>query len=39
MNLITLVRSRYRPDDGGKKRLRNVGQFLLDYTVQHPRRQ
>jgi hypothetical protein len=29
----------HRPDEGGSKRLRNVGQFLPDYTVQHPRRQ
>jgi hypothetical protein len=27
------------PDDGGSKHLRNVGQFLLDYTTQHNRRQ
>jgi hypothetical protein len=26
-----------RPDDGGSKHLRNVGQFLRDYMVQHPR--
>jgi hypothetical protein len=27
------------PDDDGSKNLRNVGQFLLDYMSQHPRRQ
>jgi hypothetical protein len=27
------------PDDGGRKRLWNVSQFLPDYVVQHPRRQ
>jgi hypothetical protein len=27
------------PDDGGSKRLRNVGKFLPDYTAQQPRRQ
>jgi hypothetical protein len=26
------------PDDGGSKHLWNVGQFLPDYTAQHPRR-
>jgi hypothetical protein len=25
-------------DDGGSKHLWNVGQFLRDYTAQHPRR-
>jgi hypothetical protein len=25
-------------DDGGSKHLRNVGQFLPDYTAQHPKR-
>jgi hypothetical protein len=29
----------HRPDNGGSKHLWNVGQLLLDYTVQHPRRQ
>jgi hypothetical protein len=28
-----------RPDDGGRKRLWNVGKLLSDYTAQHPRRQ
>jgi hypothetical protein len=28
----------YRPNDGGSKLLRNVGQFLPDYTAQHPKR-
>jgi hypothetical protein len=28
----------HRPDDGGSNHFRNVGHFLLDYTVQHPRR-
>jgi hypothetical protein len=28
-----------RPDDGDSKHLWNVGQFLRDYTAQHPRRQ
>jgi hypothetical protein len=27
------------PQDGGSKHLWNVGQFLPDYTAQHPRRQ
>jgi hypothetical protein len=27
------------PDDGGNTHLRNVGQFLPDYTAQYPRRQ
>jgi hypothetical protein len=27
------------PDDGGRKHLRNVGQFISYYTAQHPRRQ
>jgi hypothetical protein len=26
-------------DDGGSKHLWNVGEFLPDYTAQHPRRQ
>jgi hypothetical protein len=26
------------PDDGGNKHCLNVGQFLPDYTAQHPRR-
>jgi hypothetical protein len=29
----------HRPDDGSSKHLWNVGQFLWDYTAQHPRRQ
>jgi hypothetical protein len=29
----------HRLDDGGSKRLWNVGQFLREYTTQHPRRQ
>jgi hypothetical protein len=29
----------YPPDDGGTKRLQNVGKLQLDYTAQHPRRQ
>jgi hypothetical protein len=29
----------YVPDDGGSKLLCNVGQYLPDYTLQHPRRQ
>jgi hypothetical protein len=28
-----------RNNDGGKKHLWNVSQYLPDYTVQHPRRQ
>jgi hypothetical protein len=28
-----------RPDDSGSKRLWHVGQFLPDYTADHPRRQ
>jgi hypothetical protein len=28
----------HRPDDGGSKNPRNVCQFVLDYTVQHPTR-
>jgi hypothetical protein len=28
----------FSPDDGGGKLLRNVGQYLPDYTVLHPRR-
>jgi hypothetical protein len=28
-----------RPEDGGSKHLRNVSQFLPDYTALHPRRQ
>jgi hypothetical protein len=28
-----------RPDDVASKHLGNVGQFLPDYTAQHPRRQ
>jgi hypothetical protein len=28
-----------RPNDGGSKHLWNVGQFIQDYTAQHPRRQ
>jgi hypothetical protein len=28
----------FNPDDGGSKRFRNVGQFLPDYTAQHPTR-
>jgi hypothetical protein len=26
-----------RPDDGGSQHLSNVGQFLPDYTAQHPK--
>jgi hypothetical protein len=33
------VRRPLRPDDGGSEHLRNSGQFLPDYTAQHPRRQ
>jgi hypothetical protein len=29
----------HRSVDAGIKHLRNVGQYLPDYTVQHPRRQ
>jgi hypothetical protein len=29
----------HRPNDGGSKLLWNVGQYLPDYTVLHPRRQ
>jgi hypothetical protein len=29
----------YCPDGEGSEHLWNVGQFLPDYTVQHPRRQ
>jgi hypothetical protein len=32
-------RGAHNPDDGGSKHLWNVGQFLPDYTAQHPRRQ
>jgi hypothetical protein len=29
----------HHSDDGGSKLLRNIGQYLRDYMVQHPRRQ
>jgi hypothetical protein len=35
----SLAETDYRSDDGGNKYLWNVGQFLRDYTAQHPRRQ
>jgi hypothetical protein len=28
-----------RPDDGGRKHLRNVGKLIPDYTAQYPRKQ
>jgi hypothetical protein len=37
-SIITAI-SRVRSDDGDSKHLWNVGQFLWDYTVQHPGRQ
>jgi hypothetical protein len=38
-NWPTFQRCDDRPDDGGSKHLWNVGQFLRDYTAQHPRNQ
>jgi hypothetical protein len=32
------TRLAYRTEDGGNKHLWKVGQFLRDYTAQHPRR-
>jgi hypothetical protein len=34
-----LNRQADRPDDGGSKFLRNVGQYLADNTARRPRRQ
>jgi hypothetical protein len=36
---VQMANSDERPDDGGSKYLRNVGQFLPDYMAQHSRRQ
>jgi hypothetical protein len=33
-----LTASSHRPDDGGKKHLRNVGKLLRDYAAQYRRR-
>jgi hypothetical protein len=37
--MLRLVAWPPTPDDGGSKHLLNVGQYLPDYTAQHPTRQ
>jgi hypothetical protein len=38
VNIDRCFREAYCPDDGGSKILQNVGEYLPEYTTQHPRK-